>query len=324
LSQSSTITDQMDPELLPAFAALPENDPSITDPERTRRMMAEGRFVEGGWPARDPNVARRDATAPGTASDPGVPLRVYEPDGREGVLPAILYIHGGGFIAGALDDFDRECERLALAVDAVVVSVDYRLSPEHTFPAATDDCHAALRWLLGSADELAVDPSRVAAVGPSAGGGLVAALALIARDRELELAFQMPLCACLDDRVVTPSTQDATDRRTVTREFLVRMWEVYLGPGAGEVSPYAAPARAEDLVGLPPTYMMVGGLDPFRDENIEYAARLAQAGVPTEFHLYPGAFHGFDTMVRSASVSREAVASQERALRRALHSSVVV
>src|SRR5262249_42027937 len=149
----------------------------------TRRMMAEGVWLEGGRPPPSETVRRRDVTIPGPERDSSVPVRIYERNPRAGVLPGILYIHGGGFIVGALDDFDPMCERLVEAIDAVVVSVDYRLAPEHAFPAAPEDCYSALTWLFASADELGVDDSRIAVVGPSAGGGLTAAVALMARDR---------------------------------------------------------------------------------------------------------------------------------------------
>jgi acetyl esterase/lipase len=306
------ITAAMDPELGVVWEQQPELESPTVDPAASRRRIAE--YLGSRRPPPREDIRRRDVAVG------DVPVRVYEPDPRTGTLPAILYIHGGGFIVGALDDFDQMCERLVDAVDAVVASVDYRLAPEHTFPAATDDCYAALRWLFASAGELDVDDTRIAVVGPSAGGGLTAGVALMARDRgEVQLALQMPLCACLDDRHETQSSHEVVDRRGWCREFSLAAWEAYLGPQTGEVSPYAAPARADDLAGLPPTYMMVGELDLMRDENIEYASRLVKAGVPTEFHLVPGAFHGFEAMVPGAAVTRAAVELQERALRRALH-----
>jgi acetyl esterase/lipase len=310
----------MDPELRRVFVEMPPLESPTLDPQKTRRMMAEGAWRAGGRPAPREDIRRRDVIAPGREGGTGVPVRVYEPSPRHGVLPGVLYIHGGGFIVGALDDFDAMCERLVGAIDAVVVSVDYRLAPEHRFPAAAEDCYAALLWFFASAVELEVDATRIAVVGPSAGGGLTAAVALMARDRgEVKPAFQMPLCACLDDRHITQSSFEVTDRRCWNREFSLQAWEAYLGPQTGEVSPYAAPARAEDLSGLPPTYMMIGDLELMRDENIEYASRLVKAGVPTEFHLVPGAFHGFETLVPTAAVSRDAVELQDRALRRVLH-----
>ena len=211
--------------------------------------------------------------------------------------------------------------RLVEDVGCVVVSVDYRLAPEHAFPAATDDCYAALLWLATHAQELGVKRERLAIAGQSAGGGICAAVGLMARDRgEVSLSFQMPLYACLDDRHITSSSQETTDARTWNRAVSSKAWEAYLGTKReGDISPYAAPIRATNLAGLPPTYMMIGTLDLMRDENIEYANRLMQAGVPTELHVYPGAFHGFDLLVPNASVSKRAVEDYISALKRALN-----
>jgi acetyl esterase/lipase len=216
---------------------------------------------------------------------------------------------------------DGVCEHLVAAVDAVVVSVEYRLAPEHPFPAGPDDAYAVLRWLAASAEELGVDASRIAVAGRSSGGGTAAGAVLMARDRgEVEVAFQMPLYACLDDRLVTPSSHEIQDPRSWNRTLMDNAWDAYLGPMRGaDVSPYAAPARAEDLSGLPPAYVQVGELDVLRDENVAYAQRLLQAGVPTELHVYPGAFHGFDVLVPDAEISRRAIEERDAALRRALH-----
>jgi acetyl esterase/lipase len=236
------------------------------------------------------------------------------------ILPGVLYIHSGAFIFGDLDTDDYLCRDLVEAVNCVVVAVDYRLAPEHPFPAAPDDCYAALRWMAASATEFGIDPSRIALRGESAGGGLAAAVALMARDRkEVKVAFQMLLFSCLDDRNTAPSSYEITDPRTWNRQLSINAWKAYLGHNhQGEVSPYAAPMRAEDLSGLPPAYLMVGELDPLRDENIMYAMRLMQAGVPTELHVYPGAFHVFEEIVEAA-VSIRAIKEYNEALKRALY-----
>jgi acetyl esterase/lipase len=250
-------------------------------------------------------------------------VRVYEPRDRSALLPGILYIHGGGFVCGAPDEFDGFCDHLVEAVEAIVVSVDYRLAPEHPFPAGPEDAYAALKWLFASSTEFGVDTSRIAIVGSSAGGGIAAGTALIARDRgEVQPAFLMPLYATLDDRHTTQSSHEITDPRTWNRRDSLRAWKAYLGQSNdGSVSCYAAPARANDLSRLPPTFMMVGELDLLRDENLEYASRLVRASVPTEFHLYPGAYHAFEVLAPTARISREAIDARDRALRRALHSS---
>jgi acetyl esterase/lipase len=313
----------MDPELRAAYAGLPVfEDPALDWPATRRRVLETFGALLGGGPEPSATVKPTDATVPGPPDNPeGVRVRVYEPRKRNGPLPAILYVHGGGFTAGSIDLTDYACDHLVDHVDAVVVSVEYRLAPEHPFPAGPEDCYAALRWLFGSATELAVDAARIAVAGASAGGGIAAGVALMARDRgEVALAFQAPLYACIDDRHVTQSSHEITDPQTWNRQNSLDAWRAYLGhePG-GDVSPYAAPGRAEDLSSLPPAYMCVGQLDLVRDENVEYASRLLKAGVPTELHVYPGAFHGFEDVAPLARVSVDAIDDRDRALRRALH-----
>ena len=311
-----SLAERLDPELRASFEANPPLDPSL-GPAGIRARLAE--ILEAFPQAPSPTVDRRDVTVAGPAGD--LRVRVYEPHDRDGVLPGILFVHGGGFVAGTIDETDGYCERLVENVGAVVVSVDYRLAPEHPFPAAIEDCHAALSAVSSGAEEFGVDPERIAAVGTSAGGGLVAGLSLLARDRgEPHIAFQMPLCATLDDRHGTPSSREITDARTWNRQLSLDSWRAYLGDTErADVSPYAASARAADLSGLPPTFLSVGGCDLLRDENLGFASRLVRAGVPTELHLYPGAHHAFEILVPTAQVSREALHAQERALRRALH-----
>ncbi len=273
------------------------------DPQALR---AGEQFLLAAKPAADDRVVRRDLDVA------GVPVRLYEPRNGSSGLPGILHIHGGGFVAFGLDSFDGQCEQLVLEVDAVVAAVDYRLAPEHPFPAAFDDCYAALKWFAGERECIAV-------LGESAGGALAGGVALAARDRgEVRPAFQVLLCPCLDDRLETPSSREVTDPRTWSRVAAEGSWRAYLGE-RDAVSPYAAPARAADLRGLPPAYLAVGGQDLMRDETIEYARRLIEAGVPTELHVYPGAFHRFEAVVPGARVSAGALADRFGALRRALH-----
>lgn len=239
-------------------------------------------------------------------------LKIYEPKCRKGKeLSFVFWIHGGGYILGHPDGDDGLCERFVEKINCVVASIDYRLAPEHQYPAAIEDCYSGLKWVWDNAKELGIDKSRIAIAGASAGGGLTAALALMARDRdEIKVAFQMPLYPMLDDRNVTPSSYEINEEALPTawnRESNLVAWSMYLGDnGKGEVSPYAAPARATDLTGLPPAYTCVGQLDPFRDETIEYVARLTRAGVPVEFHLYPGCFHGFDSIYNDVEISNKA------------------
>jgi acetyl esterase/lipase len=267
-------------------------------------------------------VETRDLEIPGPQDAPQVRVRVYTPAESGGPLPGMLYIHGGGFVLGDIDIFDSDAMRIAAEVGAVVVSVDYRLAPENPFPAGPEDCYAALLWTAQNATELGVDPDRIAVGGDSAGGGLSAAVALMARDRGgPALCFQYLGIPELDDRLDTPSMRAFVDTPLWNRPNAELSWDFYLGKGkrgTDDVSPYAAPARAEDLSGLPPAFVNTCEFDPLRDEGLAYAQRLAQAGVQTELHLYPGTFHG-SGMIAEAAVTKKMLADQLDALRRALH-----
>jgi acetyl esterase/lipase len=246
-------------------------------------------------------VTRTDRTVPG---DPEVPVRIHRTLGSEGPLPCVYSIHGGGYVIGsyAMDDtrFDRWCP----AVGIVGVSVEYRLAPEAAYPDPLEDCYRGLKWVYDNAAELGVDRTRIGVSGISAGGGLAASLALLARDRgEVPLAFQLLDCPMLDDRQQTSSSR--LDGLAVwSRESNEFGWRCYLGDryGTDDVPYTAAPARCEDLSGLPPSFVSVGTVDGFRDEDIDYAMRLNQAGIPCELHVYPGAPHGYQLAVDSAVV----------------------
>lgn len=267
-------------------------------------------------------VTTLDRRVPGPPGAPEVFVRITQPAGRQAVLPAILWIHGGGFCLGDVAGEDARVAELVRAVNCVALSVEYRLAPEHPFPAPLEDCYAALTWLAANSDALGVDPARIAIGGGSAGGGLTAGLALLARDRgEIPVCFQMPIYPMLDDRCITPSSQSVFEPRVWNTPSNAPAWRAYLGhePGGPDVSPYAAPIRARDLRGLPPTYIAVGELDLFLDEDISYAHRLLNAGVPTELHVYPGAFHASDIFASEAGPSLRFIADYQRALRAALH-----
>lgn len=247
-------------------------------------------------------------------------IKIYEPAGREGQkLPALLWLHGGGYVLGHPNGEDFICEGFVHTADCVVVSPDYRLAPEHPYPAAIEDAYAALVWLAGNAEEFCIDLNRIAIGGASAGGGLTAALALLARDRcGPKLCFQMPLYPMIDDRNDSSSSHEITDSRVWNHANNAVAWDMYLsGTSASNIPPYAAPYRARKLEGLPPAYTCVGQLDPFRDETIEYVARLAQAGVEVEFHLYPGGYHAFEHVVPDADISKRAMNGYRSALARA-------
>lgn len=303
-----------DPELTPYAELIPATrlDEVIrrNAPPPDPAVLAE---IERRLPSYTPEreVTLEERRLPG-----GVPVRLYRPR-VEGPLPSVIYLHGGGFVSGRLDFFDVRCLRLADQIPAVVVAVDYRLAPEHPYPAALDDTYATLEWLASAAGELGVDPARIAAAGDSAGGNLATALALLTRDRGgPPLCFQFLDVPVTDDRLATPSMRAFTDTPMWNRVNAELSWRYYLG-GDGEASPYAAPMRAADLSGLPPAFVTVCEFDPLRDEGIAYAQRLVQFGVPTELHLYPGAFHGA-AIVADVAVTRRMNADMVAALRRAL------
>jgi acetyl esterase/lipase len=315
--------DQLDPELRVVLEKLPTDRPmDLNQLPRARAGMKK--MVTALLASLPPveGVTGQDRHVPGAEGDPEVRVRVYRPDVQTSKLPALLWIHGGGYVMGDIEQDDRLMKQLVKRIDCVAVSVDYRLAPEHPFPAPVEDCYAALKWFFAHADELGVAPDRIAVGGASGGGGLAAGLGLLARDRgEVKVAFQLLIYPMIDDRNVTPASYAITDPRMWNRESNRLGWKAYLGRdgGGADVSPYAAASRATDLKNLPPTYIPVGALDLFIDENIEYAQRLIQAGVPTELHVYPGAFHGFDMFAPSAAVSKQFKADRESALKRALH-----
>jgi acetyl esterase len=242
-----------------------------------------------------------------------VPVRVYRPHQAQG---AVVWLHGGGRVMGDLDTEHPWATRIAALSGAVAVSVAYRLAPEHRFPAALDDAYAALIWTAEHAGEFGVDPGRIAVGGHSAGANLAAAVALVARDRQgPPIHFQLLNEAALDDRQETWSQRNFTDTPWATRANVAASWRHYLG--SAPATPYAAPARAADLAGLPPAYIATSEFDPNRDEGIDYAQRLLQAGVPVELHQWPGTFHGSQAIL-SADISRRQLAELASALRHAL------
>ncbi|GAB3887108.1 hypothetical protein GCM10029964_052550 [Kibdelosporangium lantanae] len=260
-----------------------------------------------------PKVLREDRTI--RFDGQRVPVRVYRPVDVRATAPAILYVHGGGFVAGTPAQFDPLCDYYTHELGCVVVSPDYRLAPHHPYPAAVEDSYTALRWLAGSAAELGVDGDRLAIAGTSAGGAIAAGLALLARDRGGPRTRLVVLHSpCLDDRHRSASSREITDPGTWNRTASITSWRSYLGR-VSTVEPYAAPARASDLSGLPDTYLSTGQLEVARDETVDYARRLAEAGVPTELHVYPGAPHGFEVKAPGADVSQQSLRAQLRALR---------
>ena len=258
-----------------------------------------------------------DFSIAGFEGESTVTVRVFRSRLASGAAPALLYIHGGGFVVGSVLAEQENAVAIATTLDLVVVSVEYRLAPEHPFPAALHDCFAALSWLSQHADELGVDAARVGLYGSSAGGGLAAALALYCRDHGgPPICFQFLAIPVLDDRLQTQSMQAFVDTPQWNRPSAELSWAYYLGSPGSDASPYAAPARADDLHGLPPAYVSTMEFDPLRDEGILYALALLDAGVTVELHSYPGTFHG-STSVRTAAVSQRIIDEQMHVLRRA-------
>lgn len=303
---------------LAEFAALMADLAPLEDPVAARER-ASGFVAALNADVDVSTLTVDDREVPGPPGGGAVPVRVYAPvEHGDAPVPAILYIHGGGFVSGSIDTEHGGAAALARELGVVVVSVGYRLAPEHPFPAGLDDCYAALEWLAASTGELGVDPDRIAVNGGSAGGGLAAAVALVARDRGgPRLCFQFLGIPELDDRLETPSMQRFVDTPVWSRPSAVRSWQWYLGDHGGDVSPYAAPARATDLTGLPPAYVSVMEFDPLRDEGIAYAAALLAAGVTVELHCFPGTFHG-SAVVQGAAVHRREQAERMAVWRRAL------
>ena len=288
--------------------------------ERRKTFDALVARLVAGLPPND-RVRSEDVRVPGPAGAPDVRVRVYQPVNAGAASAGVLYIHGGGMVLGSIETEDPFVAMLTEQVGCVTVSVDYRLAPEHPHPAPVEDCYAALAWTAEHAADLGIDPERLAVYGPSAGGGLAAGTALLARDRGgPRLAYQALIQPMLDDRNQTASSHEVVDLGVWDRATNLEAWRWLLGDRAGtdEVDEYAAPARARDLAGLPPTYIDVGDLDLFRDEDIDYAVRLMRAGVPTELHVYPGAVHGSEIFAPMAHLSSRIIACRIAALRHAL------
>jgi acetyl esterase/lipase len=273
-------------------------------------------------PEPSPEVVIYEAHTAGRDGAPDVRMVVTAPKAAGAGRPGILHVHGGGYILGDADMTGPTDEAYALKLGAVVVSVDYRLAPETPYPGPVEDCYAGLAWLHAEAERLGVDRSRIAVTGESAGGGLAAALVLLARERgEIPIAFQHLVFPMLDDRTVVDPDPSPYFGEFIWPPAANRFgWTSLLGaePGGPDISPFAAPARATDLSGLPPTYIICGALDLFLEENLDYARRLMRAGVDTELHVYPGAPHGF-MFVPDAGVTRtyarDSMAAWARALK---------
>jgi acetyl esterase len=304
-------------ELDPEIAAILREAAGLDLPDPTALPIADARAqltaASLAWNVDLPALpVVRELSVPGR--DGAIRLRLYRPQ-AEGRLPAVVYLHGGGWTFGSVDTHDRLMRLVALAAEAAVIGVDYRLAPEHPFPAPLEDCLAAIRWVRGHADELEVDPERMVVAGDSAGANLALASLLAVRDAgEPALEGAALLYGCYCSRLDTPSHARFGDGsyRLSTAEMRW-FWGNYLGTTAAS-HPLAEPLHA-DLAGLPPLYLMCAALDPLADDTRELARRLAECGVPHEVREYPGTVHGFLQMTARSAAARRALADTGRAIR---------
>jgi acetyl esterase/lipase len=305
----------------PAFASLAKQPREVLrDANIVRKAVTAARQGTRPWQS-DLDLKIEDHYVPFSDEEKTqIPVRIYRRRNAAGTLPVLLYLHGGGFFCGGLFSEELQCVHYALKAQCAVVCVAYRLAPEEPFPAAFTDCYRALEFLWNESRDLNLDRDRIAVGGSSAGANLAAAVALLARDRMgPKICFQMLLVPALDDRLETQSARQFTDVPDFARPEAEVMWRWYLGEDAHDVSPYAAPARAKDLSDLPASYVLCAGLDPLRDEGLNYAHRLTEAGVPVELHLVPSIPHGFAS-IPSAAISERLLNEQVDVLRSAFRS----
>jgi len=288
-----------DPELVEALETREHELPSHTLSPESARAQRRDRHVP---PERADDVARvRDRGIEGPGGH--VPVRIYEPDGP-GPHPGLVYFHGGGWVIGSVDSHDPLCRALTNATGAVVVSVDYRLAPEHTFPAAAEDAYAATEWVVARATELGVDPGRLAVAGDSAGGNLAAVVSLMARDRDgPEIAYQLPIYPVTDHTLAYDSYPENAEWGP-TSQAMGWFWDHYLARDVDAYNPYAAPLWARSLSDLPPATVVTAGFDCLRDEGAAYAERLEAEGVEATRRHYEGMTHGFMSILGDPDLSR--------------------
>ncbi|WP_144796092.1 alpha/beta hydrolase [Microbacterium paludicola] len=313
----------IDPEAQVALDRMPEQFRpralfDFDDMPSTRERLAQ--MLEAAVP-REPNpaVATRVETIP-THDGATIELRIHQPVGDEQQTgrPAIYWVHGGGMVIGAAADDDENLSRYVEETGCVAVAVDYRLAPEYPYPTPQEDNYSGLVWVAEHADELGIDASRIIVGGASAGGGLAASLAIMARDRSgPAIALQLLFCPMLDHRNNTPSSHEVTDVGIWDQVMNGRGWAALLGDLEDDaITGRASPAREPNLAGLPPAFIDVGTVEVFRDEAIEYAQRLLTSGVQTELHVWPGGFHGYDSFAADASISHGTQAARLAAVQR--------
>ena len=310
-----SLWDRIDAESKPAldilWEALPGGLNSI--PDIVARRAAYEAFRAAAPKGEFPDLHVSDHSYYGPDGD--LSLRLYQPQHATTPAPGLIYIHGGGMIMGNLESQDEVLKTTASELGMPIASLDYRKAPEHPYPAAPEDCYAGVCWVFDNATALGMNINNIGLMGASAGGGLALATALMLRDREgPELRYLLPIYPMIDDRHHTASSKTVLDIGIWDREGSIEAWNWYLGDSTPDA--YAAPARAEDLSGLPPTYIDVGDLDLFRDEDILIAQRLSAAGVPVEFHLWTGAYHASELFAPQAALSQHIWATRYAAIRR--------
>jgi triacylglycerol lipase len=310
----------VDPELRDALALWPRMPLTAASLTQRRADLLTSR---GTGPKPDlPDIAAGEIQVESAFGAKPIRVLTYRPLKADNPLPAIVHIHGGGFVMGAPEMKDVENRLLASELGCAIYSVDHRLAPEAPHPAPLEDIYSVFAWLHKNALQIGLDPDHIGIKGESGGGGFAAGVALYARDQKgPKFAFQHLIYPMIDER-----TAERKDLNPHVGEFVWTQknnyfgWRSLLGKELGDVgvSPYAAASRAADVSGLPPTYISVGGLDLFLEENMTYADRLSRAGVPVEFHMYPRAYHGF-YQVTNARVTQQAERDTREALRRFLH-----
>ncbi len=300
--QAQTVLDQMIALGLPPLGTL--------SPEETRRSME---LRNAALPPGEPVAKVEDRTIPGPAGE--IPIRIYWPEGT-GPFPVLVYFHGGGWVIGSITSHDATCRTLTNAAGCMIVSVDYRLAPEHKFPAAAEDAYTATKWVAEHGAAIGADPRRVAVGGDSAGGNLAAVVSLMARERGgPPLAYQLLVYPVTDYRFDTPSYGENAEGYLLTKQSMEWFWNHYLNDASQGDHPYASPLRAQDLRGLPPALVITAEYDPLRDEGAAYAARLQEAGVPAACSRYDGMIHGFFGMSLLLDKAKLAVGEAAGALK---------
>jgi acetyl esterase/lipase len=314
------MTFSLDPEfaeaIAPMAAAMSAAPPPVVGDIETRRAVWEPIIGAAGVAQPMPSEVTTTDHLADARDGTQIKMRWYAKDGAQ-PGSAVLFFHGGGYIFGHVDLFDGPVSRYVSASGVPMLSVEYRRAPEHPFPMPLEDAYTALRWLYDHAAALGVDPARIGVMGDSAGGGMAAGLAILARERGgPRIARQILIMPMLDDRTTTPDPQIAPFALWSYDDSLTA-WPALLGDAAGgpDVPATAAPARLDDATNLPPAYIEVGQIDVFRDEDLTYAITLSRAGVPVEFHLHPGVPHEFDSIAFNADVARRAIADRVRVLK---------